>query len=284
MPSRSEGRESSSRRSRSRRNRSRHREHHRHHRTRSRARVKHGEKNFASAVCNMLSIVLICTSLVEPKWISLSGGSCQVENEPLHHLGTYQFFYPGKFLSQERDFISNEIEHIVYQFGPNINDKMDNCVTYKAGLLMKTVIAFCFLAIISSLVAFILDLTSPKNRPCKHLQRNAIPSIVTVILSVVINLFCYWVTTEVETLQKTHKLHPGSKVIIDFDISFYLVTAAGGLGVIATAFNCLRRHPVYEESQGESLLDDYEGMDVLPPPLHEPPLLNLSPPPPAYTP
>lgn len=52
-------------------------------------------------------------------------------------------------------------------------------MTYKAALLMKTVIAFCFLGIISSLVAFILDLTSPKNRPCKLLQRNAIPSIVT---------------------------------------------------------------------------------------------------------
>ncbi|XP_045189484.1 transmembrane protein 127-like [Mercenaria mercenaria] len=279
MPSRSEGRESSSRRSRSRRSRSRHREHHRHRRT----RLKRGEKNFAAAVCNMLAIVLICTSLAEPKWIKLHGGGCMVESEPLHHLGAYQFFFPGKFISQERDFTDDSITHVVYQFGPNIKDKMDNCVTFKAALLMKTVIAFCFLAIISSLAAFILDLTLPKNRPCKLLRVNAIPSIVTVILSVVINLFCYWLTTEVETLQKETKAHPGSKVIIDFDISFYLVTAGGGLSVIATAFNCLKRHPLHEDSQGESLLDDYEGMDILPPPVPEPPLLNL-PPPPAYSP
>lgn len=122
MPSRSEGRESSSRRSRSRRNRSRHREHHRHHRPRNRARVKHGEKNFAAAVCNMLSIVLICTSLVEPKWINLRGGGCMYKDNPLHHLGTYQFFFPGKFLTQERDFTDDSIDHVIYQFGPNIID------------------------------------------------------------------------------------------------------------------------------------------------------------------
>ncbi|KAL4231964.1 hypothetical protein ACF0H5_009541 [Mactra antiquata] len=284
MPSRSEGRESSSRRSRSRRNRSRHRDHHRHHRTRSRNRAKQGEKNFPAAVCNMLAIVLVCTSLAEPKWISLQGGGCVVEEAPLTNLGTYEFFYPGKFLEREHDFSDQSFEGIVYQYGPNIKDKMVNCVTYKSVLLMKTVIAFCFLAIFSSLVAFVLDLTSPKNRPCKLLQRNAIPSIITVILSVVINLFCYWLTTEVESLQKQTKHHPGSKVIVDFDVSFYLVTAAGGLSVIATAFNCLRRHPVYEDNQGEALLDDYDGMDVLPPlPVPDPHILNLTPPP-AYTP
>ena len=56
---------------------------------------------------------------------------------------------------------------------------MDNCVTHKAALLMKTIIAICFLAIISSLSGFILDLFVPKNRPSRLLQRNAIPSIVT---------------------------------------------------------------------------------------------------------
>lgn len=56
---------------------------------------------------------------------------------------------------------------------------MDNCVTYKAVLLVKTVIVFCFLAVISSLTGFMLDLFVPKNRPCRLLQRNAIPSIIT---------------------------------------------------------------------------------------------------------
>lgn len=126
MPSRSEGRESSSRRSRSRRHRSRRRDHHRHHRSRSRQRQKHSEKNFPSAVFNMLAIVLLCTSLAEPKWISLFGGGCTLygHDKPLTHLGTYQFFYTGKFLSQENDYPDGVKSHTTYQFGPNSNDGM----------------------------------------------------------------------------------------------------------------------------------------------------------------
>jgi len=122
MPSRSDGREPGSRRSRSRR-RSRHRDHHRHHRSRPRLRMKSGDKNFPAAVCNMLAIVLLCTSLAEPKWFSLSGGGCKVGDKPLNHLGTYQFFYPGSILSQEKRFSDDQIQHVIYQFGPNLKDR-----------------------------------------------------------------------------------------------------------------------------------------------------------------
>lgn len=108
----------------------------------------------------------------------------------------------------------------------------------------------------------------------------------SALLSVVINLFCYWFTTEVEEMQNKTMPHPNGRVVVDFDISFYLVTAAGGLSVIATAFNCLKRHPAYEDSgQGEQLLEDYDGMDTLMPPLppEMPPTVNY-PAPPAYSP
>lgn len=227
----------------------------------------------------MLAIVLVCTSLAQPKWISLDGGGCTYDGKALNYIGAQQFFYPGRLLSGVV-----QSEPTSYQFSPDPQDVLINCVNFKAALLMKTVIAFCFLSMLASLSGFILDLTVPKNRPCRLLQRNAIPSIVTVILSVVINLFCYWFTTEVERLQNQTKL-PTSKVVVDFDISFYLITAAGGLSVFATAFNCLRRHPVYEESdQGESLLDDYDALDVLPPPVPESAITPNLPPPPAYTP
>ena len=107
---------------------------------------------------------------------------------------------------------------------------------------------------------------------------------LSVIICVVINFFCYLITTEVENLQKSTKLHTGSKVTITFDVSFYLVTAAGCVALLATAFNCLRRYPMYEDSQGESLLDDYDGMDpvsALGPDMSQ---LASLPPPPAYTP
>ena len=129
MPSRSEGREGSSRRSRSRRHRSRRRDHHRHHRSRSvQNRLKNGEKNLPAAVCNMLAIVLLCTSLAEPKWISLTGGGCMAAGKALHHLGTYQFFYPGQFVSQERNFADDSILHITYQYGESeIDSKFKVC-------------------------------------------------------------------------------------------------------------------------------------------------------------
>ena len=57
--------------------------------------------------------------------------------------------------------------------------EMDKCVTYEAVLLFKFVIAFCFLGILCSLFAFILDLVGPKTRALKLLRRNAILSIIT---------------------------------------------------------------------------------------------------------
>lgn len=232
----------------------------------------------------MIAIVVLSTALAEPDWISLKGGGCEVKGEPGHRLGATQFFYPGHFLTQELSFGDDSVQHQKYQFGPDPDDVMDKCVTYKAVLIFKTVIAFCFLGILCSLFAFILDLLGPKTRALKLLRRNAIMSILTVIICVVINLFCYWMSTEIEHLQTVTKLHTGSKVIVDFDVSFYLVTGAGCAALLATAFNCLRTYPMYEDSQGESLLDDYDGMDpvtALGPDMSQ---LASLPPPPAYTP
>ena len=98
-------------------------------------------------------------------------------------------------------------------------------------------------------------------------------------------MFCYWLTVEVQGLQKKTRLHKGSKITVNFDISFYLIAAAGGMGVIATAFNCLKRYPVYDENPpSEALLDDYDGMeDMISPTFDASPMANI-PPPPAYCP
>lgn len=238
----------------------------------------------------MISIVIMSTSLTEPNWISLQGGGCVVNGVALDHLGAIQFFYPGKFLEQIVTEPNNKNVDIVYKFGPNQMDKMNNCVTNKAVILLKTIIAFVFIAICCTLIAFLLDLMGPHHRALKILRRNAIFNIVSVILCVIINLFCYWLTVEVSALQRLTKFHVGSKVQVTYDVSFYLVTAAGGVGVIATAMNCLRRHHTHDQLT-ESLLEDYDGLEgvfpVLPPPdipvEQSSPMSNL-PPPPAYTP
>ncbi|XP_062566363.1 transmembrane protein 127-like [Saccostrea cucullata] len=272
--SRSSGRESHRSRTRSR------------HRSSSRriSRRKLKEKNFWSALCSMVAIVIMCTSLAEPRWISLHGGGCRLRDcVSLDHIGAYQFFYAGRFLETYNlnCATGNSVTHILYQYGDDTSSTMDNCVTHKAVSLMKTIISFTFLALLCTLCAFILDLVGPTQRSLKIIHRNAILNIIAVILCVIIDLFCYWLVTEVLFLQKMTKLHTGSKVTVTFDISFYLIAAAGGMGVFATALNCLRRYPVYEDDQANALLEEHAYDCVHPDPGTGPP--DHHPPPPPYS-
>ena len=90
---------------------------------------------------------------------------------------------------------------------------------------------------------------------------------LSVCICVTINGLCYWITTLVEHIQKATKIHKGSKVEVRFALSFYLIAFAGGLSVIASAWNLLRRYPPYEVSEHrEHLLDDYDGVDFVPSP------------------
>lgn len=92
------------------------------HRSSSRrnSRRKLKEKNFWSALCSMVAIVIMCTSLAEPRWISLHGGGCRLRDcIPLDHIGTYQFFYSGQFVDSY-DFTCQDGmsgSHLVYKYG-----------------------------------------------------------------------------------------------------------------------------------------------------------------------
>ncbi|XP_013079049.2 transmembrane protein 127-like [Biomphalaria glabrata] len=270
-------------RSSSSRNRNRHRHYNRHHdRYGTRVHFKQKERNFLSASCSMIAIVLLCTSL-EPDWIFLTGGGCHLLSAPvgsMKQLSTSQFFYNGHFY---KNYPNTDISDVVYKFGPFSNDIMVNCVTYPTVLLFKTTIAFVFVAVLCSLTGFLLDLIGPNYQLLKLLRRNAIFNILTVILCVTINLFIYWITTAIEKLQTMSRLHEGSKIQVTFDVSFYLVTAAGGMSVLATAFNCLHRqteNETSESSRGSDYLY-FDDTQVLLPPVT--PTADLAPPP-AYTP
>lgn len=235
----------------------------------------------------MIAIVTLCTALSEPRWISLHGGGCTIGDKEtttstgLDHLGAYQFFYPGKFLAVNTDVTDGTL----YQYGPSSTAYMHNCVTHKAVVLMKAVISCTFIAMVCTLAAFLLDLIGPSRWALlKILRRNAILNIIAVIMCVMINMFCYWLTAEVQALQKSTKMHPGSKVNVKFDISFFLIAAAGAVGVLATALNCLRRYPSYDDSPSEALLDDFDGMEGLLAPGPDSAAMANIPPPPAYTP
>lgn len=292
------------------RSRSRHRHSHsssrrssRHH---SRQRQKQRERNFPAALCSMITIVILSTALAEPRWVRIDNGSCFLDQgRVLNYLGAFQFFYSGHFLQPGDSTCEvgpdgpKKVEAITkYRFGPATTDCMINCVTERSVLLFKTLISFTFLAIIFSLCSFILDLVGPTHRSFKLMRRSAAFNIVTVLMCVVITLFLYWVTVVVSSLQDESLLESAKDMPqVSFDVSFYLITAAGVMSVVAVACSCLRRYPFLEhEGQpsaravailDEQFNDDTENLlGVTPPsfPGHDlSPLANLPPPPP-YTP
>ncbi|XP_048249210.1 transmembrane protein 127-like [Haliotis rufescens] len=282
--SRSSGRnrEGGTRRNRSRvRSRTRHRESRSHSQSQSqsRFRFKLKERNYPAAVCSMITIVLLCVSMAEPRWISLRGGGCSLadtKNGYLHSLGVNQFFYSGKLVTMQSD------KSIHYHFGPDPDEVLINCVDSKSVLLFKIVIFFSFLTIMICMASFLLDLTGPSGRVLQRFHRNAIFSIITVTLCVVINLFCYWISFLVEQIQKKTKQ---DHVEVTFDISFYLVAAAGSASVFAVACNCFRRYPLHEDVSYQRLneCDDMESLAAMydqqtaPPPNVSPPPYSPSP-------
>ena len=113
---------------------------------------------------------------------------------------------------------------------------------------------------------------------------------LAVLVCVGITLFLYWATVDILNLQRQI---PQSNAKVSFDVSFYLITAAGATSVIAVACNCLRRKiSGAEPPPARTILDDQfnedtENLLAIPPPSfhgHDfSPLANLPPPPP-YTP
>lgn len=266
------------------RSRSRHRHGHRHRRRRSRFRFKRKESNFLAAISSMIVLVLLCTAMAEPRWFFLQGGGCRLQDgTPVNYLGVNQFFYMGSFLQ----LVSSKpnVPKTEYKYGPLKTEVLFDCVTPQAVPIMKSIITFCLFGVAFSLVAFVLDVAGPTNRLLKILRRNAIFNILTVAVCITINGFSYWAATVLEVFQEITKLKKGDpKPVVQFSISFYLITASGVMSVIAAATNLLRRSYHHSDHHGDRdrLLDDYDGMDFAGVPRHElcSPMTGLPPPPP----
>ena len=109
----------------------------------------------------------------------------------------------------------------------------------------------------------------------------------SVLVCVGITLFLYWATVDILSLQRRI---PESGAKVSFDVSFYLITAAGAMSVIAVACNCLcRKIPGMEPVPARTILDDQFNEDtenllaIAPPSFHGhdfSPMARLPPPPP----
>ncbi|XP_022080803.1 transmembrane protein 127-like [Acanthaster planci] len=263
----SSGSGSRSRSSSSRRHRSRsHGHHHRHRSRRRRHNPKRAERNLVAAILGMVVIAVLISSLAEKKWFYLHGGQCSSLNKKNEDLGAYQFLTPG------------------IETDPGYK----YCFNFQVVSIMRSVIAFIFLAITASLFAFFLDTLGPMQPSLKVIRRHAVGNIVTVLLCLMMCGFCHWSASLMEDVLNQHKLAEGSKVVVAFGIGYYLIVASGALSVIIAATNLLRPYSSYDETPRERLIEDWDQLleAELANSSNGPPLINPAnlPEPPPYTP
>ncbi|XP_032619240.1 transmembrane protein 127 [Chelonoidis abingdonii] len=214
---------------------------------------KQPERSLASALPGALSITALCTALAEPAWLRIHGGTCSRQE-----LG---------------------VADVLGYLDPEL--LRDYCMNPQTVLLLRVIAAFCFLGIICSLSAFLLDVFGPRHPALKITRRYAFAHILTVLQCATVIGFCYWASELILAQQQQHKKYHGSQVYVTFAVSFYLVAGAGGASILATAANLLRHYPTEEEEQALELLSEMEENEPYP---AEYEVINQFQPPPAYTP
>lgn len=214
---------------------------------------KQPERSLASALPGALSITALCTALAEPAWLHIHGGTCTRQE-----LG---------------------VSDVLGYVHPDL--LKDFCMNPQTVLLLRVIAAFCFLGILCSLSAFLLDVFGPKHPALKITRRYAFAHILTVLQCATVIGFSYWASELILALQQQHKKYHGSQVYVTFAVSFYLVAGAGGASILATAANLLRHYPTEEEEQALELLSEMEENEPYP---AEYEVINQFQPPPAYTP
>ena len=141
---------------------------------------KQPERSLVSALPGALSITALCTALAEPAWLRVHGGTC-----PRQELGVADVlgYIDPKLLDGEdhhelvracmRDSCNNH-NNTVMSLCP-----ADYCVNPQTILLLRVIAAFCFLGILCSLTAFLLDVFGPKHPALKITRRYAFAHILT---------------------------------------------------------------------------------------------------------
>ncbi|XP_068518516.1 transmembrane protein 127 isoform X2 [Anas acuta] len=114
---------------------------------------KQPERSLASALPGALSITALCTALAEPAWLRIHGGTCGRQE-----LG----------VADVLGYVEPELLR-------------DYCMNPQTVLLLRVIAAFCFLGIICSLSAFLLDVFGPKHPALKITRRYAFAHILTAL-------------------------------------------------------------------------------------------------------
>lgn len=179
-----------------------------------------------------------------------------------------------------------------------VNSDLKQCVTPEIIAMQRTIIALCFLAIVANLIQFFLDTLGTSRKWVNAVRTHAVGSIVGVIFVIIIIGVSYHVSSLLEKEQEKGASPdgPSNHVEVRFELSYYLITLAGLIGLLAASCNLLRKPSHFYFSPSDlsfldgndpyALLDD----DLSPPSIwtHSSPsnFNHISPPlaPPPYSP
>lgn len=133
--------------------------------------------------------------------------------------------------------------------------------------LQRTIILLCLIAILANLAQFFLDTLGTNKKWLNIIRIHAVGSIFGVICSIFIIGICYIIATLIEANEKTSfnfiSNHPSvdssvpgesfanetaSHIEVRFELSYYMITLAGLIGLFASACNLLKYSSIYLSS------------------------------------
>ena len=214
---------------------------------------------------------LCFVALAKSECFIFKGGSCQNGNgEYLSSLGISNFLFTGHFLNDTTyRFSSFGYDHHLY-----------NCVDHVTVSVLQGILALVILSTLCTLVAFVLDLIGPKQKHMMTVRRNGILNITAVFILITVCGICYWAATLIKDNLHAHKRAKGSKVLIDFGVSYYILVGSAVANIVATACNLLRRYPPMRlESDREPIINDVDNAILGNEPVVPPSLMVREPPP-----
>lgn len=204
-----------------------------------------------SCSVRIIQISLI-TALAKSECFTFHGGNCHYANgEYLKALGISSFFFTGTFV--------NSTSYHYKSFG-GYDHNLINCVTQETVTIIRAILALCVISNACTLCAFALDLFGPKRKYAMITRRNGILNIISLFLIVAVCGFCHWVGRLLFDNLHDHKRANGSKVIVSFGISYYILIGAAVANIFAAACNLLRRYPPrsWHSEQSEPILYDMD--------------------------
>lgn len=180
------------------------------------------------------------------------GGSCRDGNDIyLSSMGISNFFVVGEF-----------VNNTAYEFGSlGMQHHLINCVDPQLVSVLRSILCLVLLSILCSLAAFVLDIIGPKYKYLMVIRRNGMLNISAVFLLVTVCGMAYWAALLLYDVLHSHKRAKGSKVVVDFGISYYIIVSAAVANIVATACNLLRRYPpMQHEVDTQPIINDVDQL------------------------